>query len=322
MTRPAAPVIGVLASPQSWYLRDLIRAAADRYRIVPLAFSHVASRIAFPAPTSPAPTSPAPATPLRLQVDSRTDAETPPLALTELHSVLVRTMPPGSLEQVVFRMDALGQVERQGVRVLNNARAIEAAVDKFLTTAKLAAEGLPVPPTIACQTTRDALEAFAGLGGDVVVKPLFGGEGRGIIRLEDESMAYRAFRCLEQLQAVIYLQPFIPHHGYDLRLFVLGETVWGMKRSNPCDWRTNVSRGATTEPIAVDRGQREVALRAARSVGAAVAGVDLLPARDGTQYVLEVNAVPGWQRLSKTLQIDVAARVLDFLQSDDSRADT
>ena len=88
-------------------------------------------------------------------------------------------MPAGSLEQVVFRMDILHSAK---VPVLNPPRAVETCVDKFLTSARLAAAGLPTPETTACQTADDALAAFAELGGDVVVKPLFGAEGRGIAR--------------------------------------------------------------------------------------------------------------------------------------------
>ena len=94
-------------------------------------------------------------------------------------------MPPGSLEQVVFRMDLLARLEAAGTWSFNPARAIEAAVDKYLTTARLAAAGLPVPRTGVCQTVEDALAGFDALGGDVVLKPLFGGEGRGIARLAD-----------------------------------------------------------------------------------------------------------------------------------------
>ena len=105
----------------------------------------------------------------------RLAAQTPPLA--DCDAVLVRTMPPGSLEQVVFRMDLLHRLMAGGVRVLNPPRAVEVCVDKYLATALLDAAGLPVPHTIVCQHADAALEAFTALGGDVVVKPLFGSEG-------------------------------------------------------------------------------------------------------------------------------------------------
>ncbi len=230
-------------------------------------------------------------------------------------------MPPGTLEQVVFRMDMLARLEAAGTLVINPARAIEAAVDKYLASAKLSAAGLRVPETIVCQTVEAALTAFGRLGGDVVVKPLFGAEGRGITRLNDEALAERAFRLLVPLGAVLYLQRYVPHHGYDLRVLVLGRQMWGIRRRNLLDWRTNVSRGATAEPLELEPAVAEAARRAADAIGAPLAGVDLLPGVDGRLYAIEVNAVPGWQALSRTLGVDVARHVLDFVAAGASGAD-
>jgi ribosomal protein S6--L-glutamate ligase len=222
-------------------------------------------------------------------------------------------MAPGSLEQVVFRMDCLARHEAAGGVVINPPRAIEAAVDKFLTTAKLFAAGLFTPRTICCQTPDEAMAAFAQLGGDVVLKPLFGSEGRGITRLNDENLALRAFKMLTQLGAVLYLQEFIEHEGHDIRLLVIGDRVLGMRRTNKLDWRTNISRGATAEPFDPDSSLKKFARRAAAVVGAPLAGVDLLPGNDGRLYIIEVNAVPGWKGLAKALNLDVARIVLDFI---------
>lgn len=283
----------VLAQPESWYLRDLVRAAGDDYRIVPAAFDDLTVSVKSGA--------------IGIHAGD--------VDLTQMNAVLVRTMPPGMLEQVVFRMDALARLDARGVSVVNPPKAVEAAVDKFLTTALLEQAGFLVPHTITCQTADAALDAFHKLGGDVVLKPVFGAEGRGITRLNDENLALRAFKMLAQLGAVLYLQPFIEHEGYDLRLLVIGERVWGMKRSNALDWRTNVSRGATAERIDVDARLVELALRATRAVGALVAGVDLLPARDGRLYAIEVNAVPGWKALAGAHGVDIARAVLDFVAS-------
>jgi RimK family alpha-L-glutamate ligase len=284
--------IMVLGSPESWYFRDLQRAAGERHRLTSATFSDLSSDVSTEG----------------VSVASN-DCD-----LMQADCVLVRTMPPGSLEQVVFRMDALARLEAAGVPVINPPRAIEAAVDKYLATAKLAAAGLPVPRTCVCQTPEVAMEAFESLGGDVVVKPLFGAEGRGITRLNDDALALRAFKMLSQLGAVLYLQEFVEHEGADLRVFVLGSQVLGMRRRSKHDWRTNVSRGATVEPLKVTADLAELARRAAEAVGAPMAGVDLLPGRDGRLHVIEVNAVPGWKALARALDIDVAARVIEYLE--------
>lgn len=282
----------VVGSSESWYLKDLLRAAGSAHRITPVTFHDMRSTVGAQG----------------ICVASGG------VDLGQVDAVLVRTMPPGSLEQVVFRMDLLGRLAAAGKVVVNSPRAIEAAVDKYLATAKLQEAGLLVPPTVVCQTPQDAMEAFTQLGGDVVVKPLFGSEGRGIARLHDEALALRAFTMLAELGATLYVQQFVPHEGYDLRLLVVGRRVLGMRRSNPADWRTNVSRGATTEPLEVTRELAELAQRAAAAVGAGLAGVDVLPGRDGKLYAIEVNAVPGWKALGRTMGVDVAAMVLEYLR--------
>jgi ribosomal protein S6--L-glutamate ligase len=281
----------VLCSPESWYLKDLKRAAEGQHEITALQFRSLAAHLDGEVPVFTA---------------SAID-------LGEVDALLVRTMPPGTLEQVVFRMDLLARIEAAGKLVINPPRAIEAAVDKYLASAKLAATGLPIPRTVVCQTVDDALAAFQALGSDVVVKPLFGAEGRGIARLTDEALAQRAFSMLVQLGAVLYVQQFIPHDGFDLRVLVVGRRMWGMRRRNRLDWRTNISRGATAEPLELNAEMAEMARRAVDALGAPVAGVDLLPARDGKLYALEVNAVPGWLALSRALKVDIAREVLEYV---------
>ncbi len=227
--------------------------------------------------------------------------------------VLVRMMPPGSLEQVVFRMDALHRIAAAGIPVLNPPRAVEAAVDKYLTLSLLDQAGLPVPPTWAGESATEALEAFDALGGDVVVKPLFGSEGRGLLRISDKELAWRTFHTLERLSTVLYLQRVVRHPGHDLRVFVLRGAVLGvMRRHAPAgEWRTNVSLGGRAELCGLEPEAERLALAAARAVGAEMAGVDLIADLDqGRLVVLEVNAVPGWRALARVTGIDVAAAIL------------
>jgi ribosomal protein S6--L-glutamate ligase len=236
--------------------------------------------------------------------------------LADFDGVLVRTMPAGSLEQVVFRMDILHRHVAAGLAVLNPPPALETCIDKYLASARLEAAGLPVVPTIVTQGAEAALDAFRRLGGDVVVKPLFGSEGRGMIRVSDPDIAWRTFHALEQMNAILYLQQFIAHAGWDVRALVVGErVVAAMRRHSHDGWRTNVAQGGRAEPMEVSPATNDLALRAARAVGAPVAGVDLLPGGNGNWYVLEVNAVPGWRALGSVSGVDVAVEVMKFLAS-------
>jgi ribosomal protein S6--L-glutamate ligase len=200
------------------------------------------------------------------------------------------------------------------VLVLNPPLALETCVDKYLASARLDAAGLRVPPTIVCQHAEAALEAFSALGGDVIVKPLFGSEGRGMVRVSDPELAWRTFRTLERTQSVLYLQQFIPHSGWDLRIFVLdGRILTAMRRYANGDWRTNIAQGGRGEPVRLTSAEETLAIRAAAIVGAPAAGVDLLPGPAGELYVLEVNAVPGWRALASVTGVDVAGALIRFL---------
>lgn len=235
--------------------------------------------------------------------------------LTRCDAVIVRTMPPGSLEQVVFRMDALVRLEARGIDVLNPPKAIECAVDKYLTTARLAEAGLPVPETVVCETASYAMEVFEALGGDVVVKPIFGSEGRGIVRVSDPDLALRTFRTIERTQSILYLQRFVDHPGCDLRVMVLnGRILGGMQRCCPDDFRVNVSRSGHARQVSLTSEQEDWAIRSAAAVGAPLAGIDLLTDREGRSYVIEVNGVPGWQAFQRVTGCDVASEVIGFLE--------
>jgi ribosomal protein S6--L-glutamate ligase len=235
--------------------------------------------------------------------------------LNEVDAVLVRTMPGGSLEQVVYRMDALHALQAAGVPVVNPPRALETAIDKFLSLSRLAAAGLPVPRTIACESTTGALDAFAALGGVAVSKPLFGSEGKGLLLLRTWEDARTHFAQLEASGRAVYLQEFIRHPGWDLRVLVLwGEACAWMRRVAAGSWITNIACGGRGERVDLSGEARQLAERSAEAVGALVAGVDLLPDRAGELRVLEVNAVPGWRALqgvwAEDLAVEVVSRVV------------
>jgi len=284
--------IAFLGSAHSWYLQDLQRAAAGRCEILPVSFQRLGAEVS----------------------GTRSEIWSASGRLDEFDCVLVRSMPPGTLEQVVFRMNALANLADAGTIVINPPRSLEIAIDKYLALTRLQQAGLAVPKTVVCQDYQQAMESFDRLGGDVVVKPLFGGEGRGLIRISEEGLAHRAFRSLEQLHGVFYLQEFIEHEGHDIRLLTIGNKCFGISRHNGGDWRTNISQGGRAQPIELTDRLREVAGRAAAAVGAQLGALDLLPARDGTLYALEINGVPGWRALQRVLPVDIAFEILLLME--------
>jgi RimK family alpha-L-glutamate ligase len=284
--------VAVLGASGSWHSRGVIGALADRGHEV----------LAVPA------------TRLRSVVDEHGDVHVlgpDGDELDALDLLVVRGLPRGSLEQVIFRMDVLHLLADHGVRCVNSPRAIERTIDKSWTGAVLARAGVPTAPTIVCERYDDAMQAFDQLGGDVVVKPLFGAMGSGIVRLEDRDLAHRAFRALALERTVYYVQRTIAPAGRrDLRALVVAGEIAGAMERVADSWRANVARGARPRAIELGDDERGIALAAAAAVGADVAGIDLLVAADGEVVVLEVNGIPGWQALQSVCEADLTARVI------------
>jgi RimK family alpha-L-glutamate ligase len=231
--------------------------------------------------------------------------------LDECGAVIVRAIPGGSLEQVIFRVDALHRLARLGVKVINSPRCVERTVDKYFTSALLEEAGLPTPRTRVCERLDDALAAFDALGGDVVVKPLFGSEGRGIVRVSDPDLAYRTCRALEVTRSVFYLQEFVPHGERDIRAFVVGGRLVAAMTRRAIGWKTNVSQGARTEAVVLPSALERLSVQAAGVLEADYAGVDLLPTDDGRVFVIEVNGIPGWRGLQQTTDVDIAGAIAE-----------
>ncbi len=230
------------------------------------------------------------------------------LRLDRLDVLMPRSLGPTSFERVVLRMDALHHLEALGLRVVNRALAIEVSVDKWRATQLLADAGLPVPPTSATQGAAEGLAMFEALGGDVVLKPLFGAQGFGVVRVSDRVMAQRALAQLDRMGAVAYQQAYIEHGHSDLRLFVVGDSVVASMRRLGRDWRCNVALGGDAEPARPGAEIENLALRAARACRTELAGVDIvLREPDGQPFVIEVNASPGWRKLAQVTGVDIAS---------------
>ena len=237
-------------------------------------------------------------------------------ALDGLDLLILRGLPRGSLEQVIFRMDALHVLADQGVRCVNSPRAIERTIDKSWAGAVLSLAGVPTPPTIVCERYDDAMQAFDRLGGDVVVKPLFGAMGHGIVRVEDRDLAHRVFRALELERTVYYVQRTVAPAGRrDLRLLVVGGEIAGAMERATDSWRANIARGARPRAAAPSEDERALALAAVAAVEADVAGVDLLVGPDGEAVVVEVNGIPGWQALQSVCELNLTQLVVSACEA-------
>jgi len=197
--------------------------------------------------------------------------------------------------------------------VWNDARAIERCVDKSMTSFLLARCAIATPDTWVVQDL-DAARAIVAretARGPLVLKPLFGSQGRGLrlIHTPDE---------LPQpgdIAGVYYLQRFVgvERDGFhDFRLLVSrGRVVAAMMRHS-AEWITNIKRGGRPVTIVANDDTKALAVRAAAAVGADFAGVDILYDRDQRPSVLEVNSMPAWSGLQKV----TSARIAGILAAD------
>lgn len=232
--------------------------------------------------------------------------------LRNVKALIIRPIGRGSLEEIIFRMDLLHRLKRLGLYILNPPSAIERAVDKYYALSLLEEAGLPVPKTIVTENANDAIKAFHELGGDVVIKPIFGSRGIGSTRISDPNIAERIFRALEFNHQVIYLQEFLPHGNYDLRIFVLGNRVLSSMKRVSNSWKTNISLGAKPVPYKPSKEIEDLAIKAANIIGCEVAGIDVLEGENGP-VILEVNSQPGWRGLQSVSKVNIADEIIAYI---------
>lgn len=232
--------------------------------------------------------------------------------LDDLDALIIRPIGRGSLEELVFRMDMLYKLERHGLYMINPPTAIEHCVDKYDILAMLEDINVPVPRTLATESVNEALRAFNELGGDVVVKPVFGSRGQGATRVNDIDIADTIFKAITFHHGVIYMQEFVEHGHSDIRAFVIGDQVIASMHRIADGWKTNYSRGARPAPAEISEEFKELAVKAAKAVGCKVAGVDILEGPQGPRIV-DVNSQPGWKGLQMVAKLNIADEIVKFV---------
>jgi RimK family alpha-L-glutamate ligase len=229
-------------------------------------------------------------------------------------AVHVRTLSAGSFEAITKRLGVLHALRELGVVVWNDARAIERCVDKSMTSFLLARAGLPTPPTWTMESpeaARAIVEREAPRG-PLVLKPLFGAQGKGLRLIRQPEDLPRP----QDIAGVYYLQRFQSNEAQDFtdyRLFVLRGLVIAAMMRRASTWITNVTQGGRPLAVARDLEMERLAVAAAESVGAAIAGVDVVVGADGAPTVLEVNSMPAWSGLQKVSKRNIAKAIASAL---------
>jgi tetrahydromethanopterin:alpha-L-glutamate ligase len=250
----------------------------------------------------------------RLDLESRAGVRVPGFDAQMPDAVFVRSIEAGSFEQVTLRLSVLHALRELGVPVYNDARAIERSVDKAMTTFLLRHHGIATLPTWVTErqsAARAILMRETAQANELVVKPLFGSQGKGLERLT----AGAAVPGEDQVHGVWYLQRFLDcgrDNWHDWRVMVAGRRPVAAMLRRGRSWVTNVARGARVEAVDPQGELADLAVQAAVAVGADYAGVDLMRDGRGHWLVLEVNSIPAWRGLQAVSPI----RIADALAAD------
>ncbi|CAM3966741.1 MULTISPECIES: 30S ribosomal protein S6--L-glutamate ligase [Rahnella] len=211
----------------------------------------------------------------------------------------------------------LRQFEMLGSFPLNESVAITRARDKLRSMQILAREGIDLPITGFANAPDDTSDLIALVGGaPLVVKLVEGTQGIGVVLAETRQAAESVIDAFRGLNAHILVQEYIREaEGRDIRCLVVGKKVVAAieRQAKPGDFRSNLHRGGTASNVKITPEEKDIAIKAALTLGLDVAGVDILRAHRGP-LVMEVNASPGLEGIETTTGLDIAGMMIDYIE--------
>jgi ribosomal protein S6--L-glutamate ligase len=209
------------------------------------------------------------------------------------------------------------QFEMMKVFSAVESQALIRSRDKLRSLQVLSRAGLGLPKTVFTNYAKETDEILTEVGGaPVIIKLLEGTQGLGVVLAETRKAAESVIEAFNGLKARIIVQEFIGESkGADIRALVVdGEVVGAMKRTGKeGEFRSNLHRGGKAELIELSEEEEKTAIKAAKKLGLGVAGVDILQSRRGP-LIIEVNSSPGLEGIEKATGIDVAARIVEYLE--------
>jgi len=210
------------------------------------------------------------------------------------------------------------QFEMMGAFTVASSQAIARSRDKLRSMQLLAGEGVGLPVTGFAHSGRDNKGLISMVGGTpLILKLLEGTQGVGVVLAETRKAAESVIGAFRQLDANMLIQEFIAEaDGSDVRAFVVGGRVVAVMERHAADgeFRSNLHRGGTANPVKLTAKERNTAIRAARVMGLAVSGVDLIRSERGP-LVLEVNSSPGLEGIETTTGVDVAGEIVEYIEN-------
>ncbi|KAF0675285.1 30S ribosomal protein S6--L-glutamate ligase [Profundibacterium mesophilum] len=216
-----------------------------------------------------------------------------------------------------YGLAVLRQFEMQGVYPLNESVAIGRSRDKLRSMQLMARDGIGLPVTTFAHDPRQTEEVLKLNGGaPTVIKLLEGTQGIGVVLADTDRSAKSVIEAFRGANVNIMVQEFIKEAGgTDIRALVVGgKVIAAMKRTGAeGEFRSNLHRGGSAQTIKISPEERSTAIRAAKAMGLNVCGVDMLRANHGP-VVMEVNSSPGLEGVEKATGIDVAGKIIEFIE--------
>ncbi len=212
----------------------------------------------------------------------------------------------------------INQFQMMNVETTVSSEALWKSRDKLISLQLLSRVGVETPKTVFTNYSNKVDEVLDMVGGPpLVIKLLEGTQGYGVILAESRRGAKSVIEAFNKTRTRIIVQEFIEESaGTDIRAFVVGRRVVAAMRRTATregEFRSNLHQGGTAEPIELTDIERKTALKAAATMGLDVAGVDMLQSNRGP-LVLEVNASPGLEGIEKTTNVDVARKIIMYLE--------
>ncbi len=209
------------------------------------------------------------------------------------------------------------QFEMMKVFSAVDSLAITRSRDKLRSLQILSRAKIGMPKTAFTNQSKEENRVIDHIGqAPVVIKLLEGTQGLGVILAESNKAAKSVVEAFDSLNTRVILQEFIEEAGgADIRAFIVnGEVVGAMKRQGKeGEFRSNLHRGGSANVIKLSRAEKATALNAAKSMGLAIAGVDMLQSKKGP-LVLEVNSSPGLEGIEKATGVDIAGKIVEYIE--------
>ena len=233
------------------------------------------------------------------------------IPLDDLNAMILRTYGFGTTDQLTYRISLFEHIEKAGIPVINSTHAFRKAKDKYAALFTLSNAGIPVPKTRVTENLDAAIE-FLDHVNSVIIKPILGSRGYGIIKTDDKDLAYRALKFIYSLGQVLYLQEYIEKPDRDIRAFVIGDEVIGAMYRYSKNWKTNVSQGARPVKCELNDELTDIAIKSAKAIGLDYTGIDIIEGKDGP-YVIETNAAPSWHGLEQAIGENVSEKIIKYV---------